>query len=238
MRYAYIRVSTDKQTTENQRTLIKNRGYIIDEWLVDESTHGTDDWKIRSIEKAVSESKAGDEIVVAELSRLGRSLSNVLELVEFCRKKEVVIICIREGIELRDDNPITKLLISILGSLAEMERNLIAQRTKDALARKKAEGIILGRPKGRRTDPSKHKLLPYKKKILKDRKRGLSFQKLAEKYKVSRNTMTNFIYTFDDKDLTLRDRENKGIVIASHLSDNERKNQKIIRKLKKEMGIF
>lgn len=238
MRYAYIRVSTDKQTTENQRMLIEGRGYKIDEWLVDEATHGTDDWKIRSIERAVSQSKAGDEIVVAELSRLGRSLSNVLELVELCRKKEVVIICIREGIELRDDNPITKLLISILGSLAEMERNLIAQRTKDALARKKAEGVILGRPKGRKTDPNKHKLLPFKNEIRKDRKKGMSFERLAKKYKTSRNTITNFIYSFDDSELAEKDREAKGIVLASHLSNRDLENQKIIRKLKREMGIF
>ncbi|MDT2885382.1 recombinase family protein [Lactococcus lactis] len=192
MRYAYIRVSTDKQTTENQRTLIESRGFKIDEWLVDEATHGTDDWKIRSIEKAVTESKEGDEIVVAELSRLGRSLSNVLELVEKCRKKEVVIICIREGIELRDDNPITKLLISILGSLAEMERNLIAQRTKDALARKKAEGIILGRPKGGAKIESL-KLFKQKDKILKMRSAGVSYSEIGRKLHVHRITVARFV---------------------------------------------
>ncbi|MDT2967956.1 recombinase family protein [Lactococcus lactis] len=192
MRYAYIRVSTDKQTTENQRTLIESRGFKIDEWLVDEATHGTDDWKIRSIEKAVTESKEGDEIVVAELSRLGRSLSNVLELVEKCRKKEVVIICIREGIELRDDNPITKLLISILGSLAEMERNLIAQRTKDALARKKAEGIILGRPKGGAKIESL-KLFKQKDKILKMRSAGVSYSAIGRKLHVHRITVAKFV---------------------------------------------
>lgn len=193
MRYAYIRVSTDKQTTENQRTLIESRGYKIDKWLVDEATHGTDDWKIRSIETAVSDSVPGDEIIVAELSRLGRSLSNVLELVELCRKKEVVIICIREGIELRDDNPITKLLISIIGSLAEMERNLISQRTKDALARKKADGIILGRPKGKRGQFKKAKLYPEFEKIKRDRAEGMSYQKLALKYGVNRATVTKFL---------------------------------------------
>ncbi|MDT2909119.1 recombinase family protein [Lactococcus lactis] len=192
MRYAYIRVSTDKQTTENQRTLIESRGFKIDEWLVDEATHGTDDWKIRSIEKAVTESKEGDEIVVAELSRLGRSLSNVLELVEKCRKKEVVIICIREGIELRDDNPITKLLISILGSLAEMERNLIAQRTKDALARKKAEGIILGRPKGG-AEIESLKLFKQKDKILKMRAAGVSYSAIGRKLHVHRITVAKFV---------------------------------------------
>lgn len=192
MRYAYIRVSTDKQTTENQRSLIEGRGFKIDEWLVDESTHGTSDWKVRSIEKAISNGKAGDEIVVAELSRLGRSLSNVLELVELCRKKEIVVICIREGIELRDDNPITKLLISILGSLAEMERNLIAQRTKDALARKKAEGVVLGRPKGVANIAS-YKLYRHRKKIVEMRRSGMSQREIAEYFGVNRATVAKLL---------------------------------------------
>jgi len=196
MRYAYIRVSTDKQTTENQKNLIESRGYKIDKWLVDEATTGTSDWKVRSIEQAVNESRPGDEIIVAELSRLGRSLSNVLELVEMCRKKEVVIICIREGIELRDDNPITKLLISIIGSLAEMERNLISQRTKDALARKKEAGVVLGRPKGTSRLES-NSLWKKRYEVIGMYKDGYSFSKIARELNSHRITVAKFIKRYE-----------------------------------------
>lgn len=193
MIYAYIRVSTDDQSVENQRSMIIKAGYVIDTWLSDEGVSGTVAWQKRDIKKAVNRSVASDMIVVAELSRLGRSLKQILEIVEICRKKSVTLVLIREGLKLDDDSPFSKLLVSILGSLAEMERNLISQRTKDALARKKLEGIILGRPIGKRTDPTKRiarKKAPAVQVLL---DAGLSKSATAHQMKIHRGTIDNWM---------------------------------------------
>lgn len=193
MIYAYIRVSTDDQTVENQRDMIESSGYRIDEWLSDQGKSGTINWTKREINKAIEQAKKGDTIVVAELSRLGRSLKQILEMIELCQKKEVNIIMIREGIQTNNNSPINKLLISILGSLAEMERNLISQRTKDALALKKKNGVALGRPKGRTMSIEKSKLYPYRAEILEMRFRGVSYEKIGRKFGAHRITVTKFI---------------------------------------------
>lgn len=199
--YAYIRVSTDDQTVENQRDMIKSRGYLIDEWLCDQGVSGTKDWKTRDIAHAINSAQPGDRIIVAELSRLGRSLKQVLEMVELCRAKDVSIVMIREGIELNDDNPTAKLIVSILGSLAEMERNLISQRTKDSLARKRKEGVILGRPIGAKTDASKRKLFEAEAAIKSLRRRGYSISFSAKILGVNRNTLSKYVHESNDRSL-------------------------------------
>jgi len=186
------------QTVENQRDMIKSRGYHIDEWLCDEATSGTTDWKIRDIKNAVYNGLPGDRIIVAELSRLGRSLKQILEIVEECRSRQITIVMIREGIEVTDDNPFTKLLVSILGSLAEMERNLISQRTKDALALKRKQGIVLGRPVGSRSRC--HKLTGKETEIKSLFRKGYTKSYAAKVLGVDRMTLDTFI----KNDLTLK----------------------------------
>jgi DNA invertase Pin-like site-specific DNA recombinase len=188
--YAYIRVSTDTQTVENQRDMILSRGYEIDEWLSDEGVSGTKDWRKRDIERAITWAREGDTIVAAELSRLGRSLIQVLDMVEVCRQKKVRLILIREGIELIDDSPMTKLLVSIMGALAEMERNLISERTKDALARKRKEGVKLGRPPGIK---GYSKLDGKAEQIATCLMSGMSLIKTAEFMRVNRTTLQTFM---------------------------------------------
>lgn len=190
--WAYIRVSSDKQTVENQRSAINAAGLVIDEWLQDDGISGTIDWRKRKLRLAMKELQDGDRLVVAELSRLGRSLKQILELVEMCRTKKITLVLLREGITINDDNPFTKLLVSVLGSLAEMERNLISQRTKDALDRKRAEGVILGRPKGSRTDPAKRKHLRKIKAIKAMLEVGVPKAQIARTLKMHRGTLDNW----------------------------------------------
>lgn len=195
MIFAYIRVSTDDQTVKNQKDMIEGAGYRVDKWLADEGVSGTIDWTKREINVAIEEASEGDTIIVAELSRLGRSLKQILEIVELCQKKKVNIIMIREGIQTNNDSPVNKLLLSILGSLAEMERNLISQRTKDALALKKKNGVVLGRPVGKTTPVEKMKLYPKKEQIIAWRKGGVSYMEIGRRLGVHRVTVSNFIHT-------------------------------------------
>lgn len=152
MIYGYIRVSTDKQTVENQRFEINNfckREQIqIDGWI-EETISGTKAYNKRALGKLLKRVEKGDLIVCAELSRLRRNLFMIMEILNICMTKECRVWTIKDNYRLGDDIQ-SKVLAFAFGLSAEIERNLISQRTKEALARKKAEGVVLGRPKGKR----------------------------------------------------------------------------------------
>ena len=150
MIYGYIRVSTDKQTVENQRFEIerfaRTQKLRIEGWI-EETISGTKNYTKRQLGRLLKKVQKGDLIICAELSRLGRSLFMIMEILNICMNKECRVWTIKDGYRLGDDIQ-SKVLAFAFGLSAEIERNLISQRTKEALARKKAEGAILGRPKG------------------------------------------------------------------------------------------
>jgi len=139
MKYIYSRVSTDKQDTDNQ--LAKLKALHPDAAVFEEVASGA---KARPILQTLTDSlKAGDVLIVAALDRLGRRTSEVLTLIELLDKRGVVLLSIREGV---DYGTIAgRLVTQILCSIAEMERSLISERTKAALAAKRAKGIVGGR---------------------------------------------------------------------------------------------
>ena len=150
MIYGYIRVSTDTQTNENQRFEIERfalqQQLQIDGWI-EETISGTKNYTKRQLGRLLKKVQKGDLIICAELSRLGRSLFMIMEILNICMNRECRVWTIKDGYRLGDDIQ-SKVLAFAFGLSAEIERNLISQRTKEALARKKAEGAILGRPKG------------------------------------------------------------------------------------------
>ena len=150
MVYGYIRVSTDKQTVENQRFEIERfaqkQQLQIDGWI-EETISGTKNYTKRQLGRLLKRVQKGDLIICAELSRLGRSLFMIMEILNICMNKECRVWTIKDGYRLGDDIQ-SKVLAFAFGLSAEIERNLISQRTKEALARKKSEGVVLGRPKG------------------------------------------------------------------------------------------
>lgn len=164
MNYGYIRVSSDKQTVENQRYEItkfcEQEKLKIDGWI-EETISGTKNYDKRLLGKLLNRITPNDTIICSELSRLGRNLFMIMEILNICMTKGCKVWTIKDNYRLGEDIQ-SKVLAFAFGLSAEIERNLISQRTKEALARKKSEGIILGRPKGRKTSPEKHKL--YKKK--------------------------------------------------------------------------
>ncbi|MBM0649638.1 master DNA invertase Mpi family serine-type recombinase [Capnocytophaga genosp. AHN8471] len=194
MVYGYIRVSTDRQTVENQRYEIKNfckkNDMKIDGWISDEGISGTKDPEKRELGKLLTKVKSGDYILCSELSRLGRSLMMIMAILNECSKKKVNIWTIKDNYRL--DNDISSAVIAFAyGLSAQIERQLISQRTKEALARKKAEGVFIGRPKGSLS--KKVKLTGNEDKIRKYIKQGMSQREISLKLKVSKGTVNRFI---------------------------------------------
>ena len=198
MTYGYIRVSSDKQTVENQRFEINRfctqKELTIDGWI-EETISGTKSYNKRALGKLLDNVQKNDLIICAELSRLGRNLFMIMEILNICMTKECRVWTIKDNYRLGEDIQ-SKVLAFAFGLSAEIERNLISQRTKEALARKKSEGIVLGRPKGRKTSPTKLKLYPRLNLITELLALGQSHNNIAKICHVHRNTLARFIRTF------------------------------------------
>ena len=195
MIYGYIRVSSDKQTVENQRFEITNfcqkQSLVIDDWI-EETISGTKTYSKRQLGGLLKKVDQDDIIICSELSRLGRNLFMIMEILNICMTKGCRVWTIKDNYRLGDDIQ-SKVLAFAFGLSAEIERNLISQRTKEALARKRAEGVILGRPKGRKSSPDKYKLSGKEVLISELLKNGTSQRKIAKLCKVDRNTLSRFI---------------------------------------------
>ena len=150
MIYAYIRVSTDKQTVVNQRYEIlkyaASKKIHVDEWI-EETVSGSKRSEDRKLGSVLTGLKKNDILIVSELSRLGRNLMEVMSILHVCMQKESKVFAIKEGYEL-GNNISSKVLAFAFSLSAEIERSLISQRTKEAMARMKSEGLPVGRPAG------------------------------------------------------------------------------------------
>lgn len=195
MIYGYIRVSSDKQTVENQRFEINNfckrQGMQVEGWI-SETISGTKSYSKRALGKLLRHVKKDDLIICAELSRLGRNLFMIMEILNICMSKECRVWTIKDNYRLGDDIQ-SKVLAFAFGLSAEIERNLISQRTKEALSRKKSEGVILGRPIGAKTRPERLQLYPKRELIAQLLKEKISKRKIAKICKCDRNTLTRYI---------------------------------------------
>lgn len=193
MIYGYIRVSTDKQTLENQKFEIEKfcqkQNLKIDGWI-EETISGTKSYNKRQLGKLLKKVKTGDYIICSKLSRLGRNLFMIMEILNICMSKDCKVWTVKDNYRLGDDIQ-SKVLAFAFGLAAEIERNLISQRTKEALMRKKEEGIILGRPRGRQS--SYLKLSSKDKKIRELLEQKKSKSAIARILGVHRITVANYI---------------------------------------------
>ena len=193
MIYGYIRVSTDKQTVENQRFEINQfcskQNLKVDKWI-EETISGSKTYDKRALGKLLKDIQKDDILICAELSRLGRNLFMIMEILNICMRKECKVWTIKDNYRLGDDIQ-SKVLAFAFGLSAEIERNLISQRTKEALARKKAEGVVLGRPVGSRS--KKVKLSGQEEVIRVLLERNVSKCEIARIFGVDRMTVASFI---------------------------------------------
>lgn len=150
MTYGYLRVSTDKQCLENQREeiigFITKKNLIIDKW-VNEVISGKVSRDYRKLGKLMKKAKKDDIIIVTEISRLSRTLVEVMEIMSQCLKRGIKLYSIKEGYEF-DDTINSQILCFAFGLAADIERRMISMRTKEALAARRAAGKVLGRKTG------------------------------------------------------------------------------------------
>lgn len=151
--YGYCRVSTGVQTTENQRKEILDYAHTkkmaIDR-IVEIEVSSTKDKKERLIDETLEQLGSNDILIVTKLDRLGRSTIEVLQIIEDIKNKGIQLHIIKDGIIVdgSDTSPINQMIITLLTGFAQMERSFISERTKSALAQRKASGVKLGRQKG------------------------------------------------------------------------------------------
>lgn len=192
MVYGYIRVSTDHQTTENQRFEIQRfcekQDLVIDCWI-EETISATKDLNKRKLGRLIKRIQKDDMIIASELSRLGRNLLQIMSILHHCMDIGAKIWTIKDNYRLGSDIT-SKVLAFAFGLSAEIERNLISQRTKEALARVKSEGRHVGRPHGSRNVCKLEGRERYISQKLGD---GRSKYEIARRLRVHRDTLRKFI---------------------------------------------
>lgn len=191
MIYGYIRVSTDRQTVENQRYEIKRfckeNNLKVDKWIA-ETISGAKSVDKRRLGKLLKGVHKDDIVICSEISRLGRSLFMIMSILNHCMEIGAKVWTIKDNYRLGDDIT-SKVLAFAFGLSAEIERKLISQRTKEALARKKSEGVQLGRPKG----PGKRILDGKEKQIKAMLAAGLTKVQVSKAYGVHISTLHEFL---------------------------------------------
>lgn len=190
---AYLRVSTDRQTLENQRSEISRfankNGIKVDRW-VEEIVSGKVKDSDRKLGHTLKRLKKGDTLIISELSRLSRTLLDIMSIMRSLLEKGVTLYSVKENFCLAD-NINSKVILFAFGLAAEIERDLISARTKEALATKKAQGVVLGRKAG--DCPKMKILMDNREEIMHKYSNGTSISRLCKQYCVSSGTMCKFL---------------------------------------------
>lgn len=194
MNYGYIRVSTDRQTVENQRYEIikfcKENNLSIDGWI-EETISGGRSCNERRLGELLSNVRKNDIIICAELSRLGRELFMIINILNLCMEKQCHVWTIKENYRLGEDIQ-SKVLGFCFSLIADIERSLIKQRTTEALQRLKANGMVLGRPCGKKGQTNR-KCNNQHDNIVEWLKRGIKKKEIARRVGVGNTTLYRYL---------------------------------------------
>ena len=194
----YIRVSSSKQTLEHQKYELEQFAGVhrlnIDKWI-EEKISSRKSLRMRKLGKLLDELKSGDILISCEISRLGRSLLEVMHILETCLNKDCQVWTIKENYRLGNDIQ-SKVLAFAFGLAAEIERKLISDRTKSSLANIKASGKKLGRPTAAAS--KKLKLSKNTRQIISLLEKGASKAKIAKILNVNRSTLSRYIKKIEE----------------------------------------
>ena len=193
MTIGYLRVSTGKQNPENPRDEIRRfaeeKSFCIDQWIT-ETASGKLPYRKRKLGRVLRGMKKGDTLIVTEISRLSRSLTEIMSIMGGCIEREICLYTTKERYTF--DNSInSKVLCFAFGLVAEIERNLISMRTKEALALKKAEGVRLGRRPG--SNVKMQRICESKDRITAMLNGGMPVTKMCRKIGISRSTWYKYL---------------------------------------------
>lgn len=189
---SYLRVSTSDQNTEKNQHAVShfaNQREFGRVEFIEETVSGKKGWRERKLGPLVDLLATGDRLIVPELTRLGRSTLEVLEILAVTKAKGVAVYSVKEGLELNGDSMQSKVMSTMLALFAELEREFISLRTKEALKARKAAGVKLGRRPG----PGKSKLDPHRENIIEDLQRGVPKTRIAKRYGATEATLHNWL---------------------------------------------
>jgi len=190
---AYLRISTNRQHLENQRDEIERfaaaRGIVVDR-MYNDIVSGKKHSKERKLGDILKRLKSGDTLIVTEISRLSRTLIDIMNIIHQCIEREIVLHSTKEGYTF-ENNLNSKILGFAFGLVAEIERNLISARTREALALRKANGMILGRPVG--SSPKRKILVENSEEVLQMVGERIPYKKIAKKFGVSICTIDRYL---------------------------------------------
>lgn len=191
MIYGYLRVSSDEQDVNSQKQGVekfaKDRNWNIDKYITDEGVSGGKDPDKRNLGPLLQLLNKDDVIICSEISRLGRDLYMVMDILHYCMEKGCIIYTVKDKFVLGDDIQ-SKVLAFAFGLSAEIERQMIRQRTKEGLRLRMKLGVLVGRPIGRLSENVK--LDAVKDKVIEQYNWGVPLRRLAENFKVDRNTIS------------------------------------------------
>lgn len=232
MIYGYLRVSSDEQDVNSQKQGVEkfasDKGWTIDKYITDEGVSGGKDPDKRNLGPLLKLLKKDDVIISSEISRLGRDLYMVMDILHFCMERGCVIYTVKDKFVLGNDIQ-SKVLAFAFGLSAEIERQMIRQRTKEGLRLRMKMGVLVGRPIGR--ESSTHKLDSDKGKVLEQFKWGVPIRRMAKNFGVDRNTMARFLVRAGAYDI---DPDNAELRKLKLQADKEKKRQRNLLSYKED----
>ena len=212
MIYGYLRVSSDEQDVNSQKQGVvkfaQSKEWTIDEYITDEGVSGGKDPDKRNLGPLLKKLQKDDIVIAAEISRLGRDLYMVMDILHFCMKTGCKIYTVKDNFAL-DDNIQSKVLAFAFGLAAEIERQMIRQRTKEGLRLRMKLGVLLGRPVGAKTDEDVMCPPEKKEQIIQQYNWGVPERRLAANFNIDRNTLARWLHRWGVKHSAMIERQDR-----------------------------
>lgn len=212
MIYGYLRVSSDEQDVNSQKQGVEefaqSKNWVIDKYITDEGVSGGKDPDKRNLGPLLKLLKKDDIIICSEISRLGRDLYMVMDILHHAMNVGCVIYTVKDKFVLGDDIQ-SKVLAFAFGLSAEIERQMIRQRTKEGLKLKVKQGILLGRPIGKLSQESSTDLSNKKEEVIQQFEWGVPERRMAKNFNCDRNTITRWLHRWGVKRSTFIEKQEK-----------------------------